>query len=69
MSDSAATRGVYRLPWIGPSGQTYYVAVDRHGRKRFKATVIKGHDSEDVIEALWDLLDNHDPEPSIRLVS
>jgi hypothetical protein len=68
LPSSSATRGVYRVPWIGPTGQIYYVAVDRHGHRVLKATVCRDHDPEPVIAALWELLDRVDPQDFLRLV-
>lgn len=61
-------RGVYRLPWTGTAGQSYYVAVDRRGKRRLKATVFRGHDPQVVVDSLWEWLDRHDSIPSVRLV-
>lgn len=63
------SRGVYRLPWKGPSGQAYFVAVDRFGNRLFKATVLERAEADDIVEALWDLLDREDPFPYLQLVS
>jgi hypothetical protein len=65
---TAPLRGVYRVPWIGPTGQVYYVAVNRHGHRVLKATVRRDHDPEPVIAALWELLDRVDPQDFLRLV-
>ncbi len=69
MEGRQEARGVYRLPWIGPSGQRYYVAVDRRGRRRFKATAFDGYEDQSTVDSLWVMLDREDPDPLIRLVS
>jgi hypothetical protein len=69
MTNARATRGVFRLPWIGPSGQSYYVAVDRHGRRILKAAVLREQDSAEMVDALWEMLDQRDPPHRLRLVS
>jgi hypothetical protein len=68
LTNSPTLRGVYRVPWIGPTGQVYYVAVNRHGHRVLKATVRRDHDPEPVIAGLWELLDRVDPQDFLRLV-
>jgi hypothetical protein len=64
-----AARGVYHLPWLGRNGETFLVAIDRYGRRILDATVTPGADMDTAELALWDLLDQQDPEPRLRLVS
>jgi hypothetical protein len=63
-----AARGVYYLPWTGTDGEVYLAAIDRYGKRIFEATVYAGQDADAAELALWELLEQKDPPPSLRLV-
>lgn len=66
--DCLASRGVYELPYLGPHGERYLVAVDQRGRR--VAEMILYPDMKDLglaTELLRTLLDREDP-PYLRVL-
>lgn len=61
-------RGVFRVPWLGPFGQGYLVAVDRNGRRRARASIYRDQDEQAAADFLWAELNQIDPDPVLRLV-
>lgn len=60
--DIIASRGVYTLPYRGPEGERYIVAVDRHGQRIAEATVYPSvRDASDLTAVLWSILERCDP--------
>lgn len=63
-------RGVYRAPWLGPNGQTVFVAVNADGRLVAEGFALPGQDPEPALEEMRATLDRDDPpRPPLRLVS
>ena len=64
---SAIERGVYELPFRSESGDVPLVAVDRRGRclaRRECSNADVGQTSRE----LWDVLDEEDPMPVLRVL-
>ena len=62
-------RGVYTAPYRGPHGEPVVIAIDSHGRCVYDALVYRDSDLDDVVSALWRLLDRQDPpRPHLHLI-
>lgn len=60
-STETQPRGVWRLPWKGAFGESYYAVVAGDGRQVYISPAYEGADLDALIGALWDLLDRVDP--------
>lgn len=70
VEDPLAKRGVYLQPFLGPDGERYVVAVDRHGKRILEATLPRGgRDVDSVVHLLWEFLDTADPAAHLTLLS
>ena len=63
------SRGVYWAPWVGPAGEPVLIALDgdRHlvGEPRM---IARGENSVAIGDEMWELLDNADRQPDLKLV-
>ena len=59
-------RGVYELPYIGPTGETVLVLIASNGRRLTEWLVPLGDDVRQVWDALTVLLDAIDPPTAER---
>jgi hypothetical protein len=56
-------RGVHVAPWMGPNDELILVAVTSTGRQAAPSVIVPhGTDRLKVSDALWDLLDEVDPD-------
>lgn len=59
-----AIRGVHKPAWRSASGNPVLFVVGSDGRERWQRELEAGEDEETVVAALYDLLDDLDPQPA-----
>lgn len=61
-------RGVYVAPWCGPQGELVLLAITSAGRLACDPLMIPhGADRVAAADALWDALEEADPDPRRHL--
>lgn len=66
--DSCMERGVFREPYLDPSGNEILVAVDRYGRAVARATVRREGSRDAVVARLQEILWEEDPKANLTFL-